>query len=101
MNKKETAQNAHFKMLFSFTKGLGGKFTAAVIITSISILLSYLTPQVVRITVDSVIGEQPFNLPDFAVSWLNSFGGRIYLREHLLVCASRSKSVGRERRPES
>ena len=76
--KTKKPSGAEFKMLAGFADGLKGKFAAAVLIMSVSILFNYLNPQVIRITVDSVIGEEPFNLPQFAVDFINSFGGRIY-----------------------
>ncbi len=85
--KTKKSSGAEFKMLAGFADGLKGKFAAAVLIMSVSILFNYLNPQVIRITVDSVIGEEPFNLPQFAVDFINSFGGRIYLRENLILCA--------------
>lgn len=91
MNKnsieKQKSNGAQFKMLFGFAKGLKGKFAASVVIMSISILFSYLNPQVIRLTVDSVIGDKPFNLPQFAVDLIDSIGGRIYLRQNLILCA--------------
>ncbi len=85
--EQKKSNGAQFKMLLRFSKGLKGKFIISVIIMSISILFSYLNPQVIRLTVDSVIGDKPFNLPQFAVDLINSIGGRIYLRQNLILCA--------------
>ena len=51
-------------------------------------IASFLTPQVIRVTVDSVINDQPFSLPGFVLSWIDSFGGREALRSHIIVCAA-------------
>ena len=46
-----------------YTKGLKRFFALAVLAAFFSILFSFLTPQIIRLTVDSVIGEEPFALP--------------------------------------
>ncbi|MBQ9966040.1 MAG: ABC transporter ATP-binding protein [Clostridia bacterium] len=69
-----------------YSRGLKGFFLLAVLTTGASILFNFLTPQIIRITVDSVIGQEPFALPDYAMSLLESFGGREFLRKSLWVC---------------
>lgn len=54
----------------------------------ISVVANYMTPQVIRFTVDSVINELPFNLPAFITDWLEGLGGRDFLRENIIVCAA-------------
>ena len=46
-----------------------------------------MTPQVIRVTVDSVINDEPFRLPGFLSGWLQAIGGRDFLREHIIICA--------------
>ncbi len=53
----------------------------------LAVIFSYLTPQVVRITVDSIIGNEPFALPDFLVKIIEDAGGRNFLAESLILCA--------------
>jgi len=53
----------------------------------LSIVFNFLLPQAIRVTVDSVLGELPFDLPDFLVAWIEQLGGRVFLRENLIVCA--------------
>ncbi len=87
-SKKAESKLAPFGMLLQFSKGLRGTFAWSIVITAVSILLSYLNPQVIRIIVDSVIGQEPFNLPNAVVGWLNTWGGREWLRANLLFCAA-------------
>lgn len=46
-----------------------------------------MTPQVIRVTVDSVINDTPLNLPAFLVEWINGLGGREFLRNNIILCA--------------
>lgn len=75
------------QMIFIFTKGLKKYFIIALITTILGICFNYLTPQVIRITVDSIIGENPFNLPSFMVKSIDNIGGREFLRQNLYLPA--------------
>jgi len=50
---------------YSFTKGLRHNFVLALLTMAISVFAGYMTPQIIRVTVDSVINDSPFNLPSF------------------------------------
>lgn len=75
------------RMLLRFAHGYKRFFILAVAASGLSILFQFLMPQVIRITVDSVIGDQPFALPASVMQAVDSIGGRDYLRSHLLLCA--------------
>ena len=49
--------------------------------------LEMLSPQLIRTTVDSVIGSEPMELPEFLLVLIDSIGGVEYLRSHLWVIA--------------
>ena len=70
-----------------YTKGYRIMFITAVVLLILSVYLSSLMPQVIRITIDSVIGEEPFALPEFATEFINSIGGREFLQKNILLCA--------------
>lgn len=75
---------------YSFTKGFRGRFLIAALLVIFSVIVYYFMPQVIRITVDSVIGTEPFALPDWMVSAIDAMGGREWLRSHIIVCAAAS-----------
>ncbi len=86
MEKKQ--KKSTILRFFPFTKNFRGMFVASFLLVLISVIANYLTPQVIRITVDSVIGTEPFALPAFAVSLINKIGGRDELVKHIAICAA-------------
>ncbi len=78
---------------FPMTKGFRATFIISFSAVILSVLLSYLTPQVIRVTVDSVIGSEPFALPNFIVEIIENFGGREFIRQNLFICAIASLSL--------
>ncbi len=72
---------------YPMTKGYRFGLVVSFLFVMLSVVLSYLTPQVVRITVDSIIGDEPFALPSLFVNFINSYGGREFLAENLIWCA--------------
>ena len=75
------------RVLRRFLRGHLRFFAGATLVSALSILLNFLMPQVVRVTVDSVIGDAPFDLPDFVVRLLEGIGGREFLRQNIWVSA--------------
>ena len=69
----------------SFLDGSKRWFLAAILSTVGLALTNMLTPQIVRVTVDSVLGSEPFDLPPFLADLLNRLGGAEVLREKLWV----------------
>lgn len=76
------------KMIIESTNGLKKYFVIAVITTILGIIFNYLTPQVIRITVDSIIGNTPFNLPSYMLNTIDNLGGREFLRQNLYIPAT-------------
>ena len=85
--KNETPKSSSILRFFPFTKGFRGRFLLAVLMVVVAVVANYMTPQVIRVTVDSVINDTPFNLPGFLVDWIQSIGGREMLRQHIVLCA--------------
>ena len=84
MKKKKSTSILRF---LSYTKGYRLMFISAIALLILSVLLNSFMPQVIRITIDSVIGDEPFALPDFLMNFINSIGGREFLRNNILICA--------------
>lgn len=75
--------NSRLRLVSSFLDGSKRWFLAAILSTVGLALTNMLTPQIVRVTVDSVLGSEPFDLPPFLVGLLNRLGGAEVLREKL------------------
>ena len=82
-----TKKNSNILRFYPFTKGFRGRFLLAVVLVIVAVVANYMTPQVIRVTVDSVINDTPFQLPGFLVAWIDALGGRAVLRQHIVLCA--------------
>ncbi len=88
--KEEKKQEKRSSILrfYPFTKGFRLQFVLSVVLVVAAVVASYMTPQVIRVTVDSVINDNPFNLPGFVRGWIEGMGGREMLRSHIVICAA-------------
>lgn len=75
--------NSRLRLVSSFLDGSKRWFLAAILSTVGLALTNMLTPQIVRVTVDSVLGSEPFDLPPFLADLINRLGGAEVLREKL------------------
>ena len=74
-------------LLLRFAKGKAHCFVIAFIASMLGTLFDFLTPQVIRITVDSVIGDTPFSLPAVIMEHVDINAARELFRSNLLWCA--------------
>lgn len=83
----QSSSKSRLKMLYSFIKGFRLLFIMAILFTMFSIIFNYLMPQIIRLVVDSVIGNSEPNLPDFLLRYINNHGGREMLKSKLIPCS--------------
>jgi ATP-binding cassette subfamily B protein len=69
-------------------RGSFGWLAVAAAATILSVFFSFLTPQVIRVLVDSVLGDAPLDLPAFLSAAVAQAGGREALRAHLALLSS-------------
>lgn len=74
--------------LLTFVRGSRRYFVFALLATCVSIVMNFLMPQVIRLTVDAVIGAPGPETPAYFLRLVDLAGGRDYLRSHLIVCAA-------------
>jgi len=79
--------NEGFKLLIPYTKGLRGLFILTAISIVVRVFVNFATPQVVKVTVDSVIKNEPLNLPKIFVNLIESIGGVEHIRQNLWIPA--------------
>ena len=93
MKKKQANEQKKSSILrfYPYTKGFRFQFLLSVVMVVVSVVANYMTPQIIRVTVDSVINDNPFQLPGFLAGWVASVGGEAALREMLrgsiVICA--------------
>ncbi len=75
-----------------FTRGRRWRLFWALVTTAGAVIFSFLSPQIVRLTVDSVIDDQPFALPGFlpqsVLDYFASGQARQLLRSQIWLCAA-------------
>lgn len=78
------------KSFMNLLKIMRGKiviYLAALAAVAVAGLIAFVGPQVVRVTIDSIIGDKPFELPVFLMNIIEQLGGRDGLREKIWLCA--------------
>ena len=76
------------KLILQFLKGSKGFFICCMLCAALSALADMITPQIVRVAVDNVLGSAPAeNLSPVVRSLLDAFGGPEYLRLNLWIMA--------------
>ncbi|UOO38419.1 ABC transporter ATP-binding protein [Oscillospiraceae bacterium CM] len=81
-------KNHVFHLLTDFARGSKRYFAGAVAAAALSILFTFLMPQIVGFTVDAVLGTKAVMLPAVFSGWYDALGGRGFLRAHFLFCAA-------------
>lgn len=89
MKKREDFQfSGRFSMALRFLRGGRLLLLCAFSACVLSVLFNFLMPQTIRVTVDSVLGEVPLDLPAPLQAWVENHGGRDFLRSNLILCAA-------------
>lgn len=74
-------------LIWRFLKGSKRFFLLSMLFTAAAALADMIIPQIVRCSIDTVIGGQPATLPSFLVGWIDAIGGFPYLKAHLWIVA--------------
>ena len=74
-----------FAYLIKQMRGNWGLIIAAVVFIIIGAFFEFLGPKLIGVTVDSVMGSAPFDLPQLVIDYIDTLGGRAYLQQHLYV----------------
>jgi len=74
---------SNFKKIFSYADGLKRFLFISAIATTLRVFVNFITPQVIRVTVDSIIGTEPMNFSYPISNIIDAVGGRQGLRENI------------------
>ncbi len=72
-------------LVWDFLKGSKKYFVISIVATLLVNAFDMLTPQIIRTAVDSVIGNEPLDVPVFVSELVEQMGGVEYLRIHLWI----------------
>ncbi|NBI07811.1 ABC transporter ATP-binding protein [Senegalia massiliensis] len=75
------------KLLWKFMKGNKLLYLASILSIGIATLASIINPLVLKISIDSVIGDNPIDAPNIIVNMINSIGGVVVLKRNLWILA--------------
>lgn len=75
------------KLLLSFVKGNWGKISGSMASVIMAVAFRFVSPVIIAVTLDSVLGSEPLNLPGFIVNAINNMGGTEMLARNLWICA--------------
>jgi len=87
MKQNSAKKRSRVSLLLYFLKGSKHLFVICILSIFALTFLDMLTPQIISFAVDSVLGDEPSDLPGFLNGWLEKIGGREYLADHLGILA--------------
>lgn len=73
------------RTIWGYTAGYRSRLLAAFLLLVFELLLSFVTPLVLSVTIDSVLGNAPLNTPWYFTWILNFCGGIAYIRSHTII----------------
>lgn len=82
---KSTKKSSNISLLLTFLKGSKLFFAVSISATLVMAISDVINPQIIRYTVDTLIGGKPSSMPGFVNSAVDRIGGVSYLREHLYI----------------
>ena len=85
--QQKQPQYSKVGMVAQFLKGCTHYFVLSISCAFLVTLIEMIIPQIIRGTVDSVIGNEPFTFPAFISNALENMGGAPYFRTHLGLIA--------------
>jgi ATP-binding cassette subfamily B protein len=79
-------EDKNWGYLWKVSKGNRMLYVGAIISMALTAVLSLLPPLVISITVDSIIGDEPFTASPIVVSMIHRLGGKSVLAQNLWIC---------------
>jgi ATP-binding cassette subfamily B protein len=83
----QTKAKGNYRTILRYVSGSWRFYLLALTASMLATVFNFLSPQIIRFTVDSVIGEEPDKLSGFMLNFYQAVGGREGLRSNLIFCA--------------
>jgi len=77
----------NFEIIFSYADGFKKLLIISAMATTLRVFVNFITPQVIRFTVDSIIGNETMNFIDPIMRIIDGLGGREGLRDKIWISA--------------
>ena len=87
METQTTPKSSRMRLIAHFLRGSLRMFLVALVFSMLNTAFNALTPMIIRTTVDSVIGGEPYALPDWLIRFLG-LDGRTGVVSALLLAAA-------------
>ncbi|MCR4771806.1 MAG: ABC transporter ATP-binding protein/permease [Oscillospiraceae bacterium] len=81
---------SRIRALIRYTKGFRGLMALSFLLLGAELILSFISPLVLSVTFDSVLGSKPLNVPGYFRALINLLGGVEYIKERLWIMAALS-----------
>lgn len=78
---------SNLKLILSYAKQYIYLIVISAVATIIKVAANFAMPQIIRFTVDSVIGDVPFSFVGPVMNFVEFIGGREGLRQNIWICA--------------
>ncbi|GHU56051.1 ABC transporter permease [Spirochaetia bacterium] len=75
-------------MILAAAEGRRFRFFLCCFATFTTVAFSFVSPQIIRYTIDSVIGASPLQAPAFVLGLVDNIGGVAFLRQNIWICAA-------------
>ena len=75
------------QLLWRFLKGSKAMFLLSMICAALSAMADMLSPQIIRVAVDNVLGGKEGQIPALALRLVERAGGFAYLADHIWIMA--------------
>ena len=87
MENQKITKEYKRRLLWRFLKGSKGMFALSMLCSALAALADMLSPQIIRVAIDNVLGGKEAALPAFALRLIDRAGGFQYLAEHIWIMA--------------
>jgi ATP-binding cassette subfamily B protein len=74
------------KLLWGYMKGNRLLYVGAILSIGLATMFTFISPLIIRVTIDSIIGDRPMDVPMWLQSIVNYFGGKTVLVKNIWIC---------------